>query len=263
MGIKISIKKDDLPKKYQKYNLIETVDGISDTVYLLDDLYVLKIFEKNKKKQIKNEQKLLLKLQQLKIPKILDSFKIKNRFAVIYTQIAGKSLKQANFNEIKEIAIFLKQMHSKTYHLKSSNKRLFQNKRLENLIKKTNKKKFFIYFRNISLKLENNGIIHGDIFLDNVKFNDGKLSGVYDFSEACEGDFLLDLAIIALSWCFDKNRLNIEKLAILLINYGYTKDIKSFLDYIKYALLYYLVTRYLNQKNYKELEKRLLKLFKK
>jgi hypothetical protein len=61
--------------------------------------------------------------------------------------------------------------------------------------------------------------------------------------------------------CFDKNRLNIEKLAILLINYGYTKDIKSFLDYIKYALLYYIVTRYLNQKNYKELEKRLLNLF--
>ena len=61
MGIKTKISKKQLPKKYQKYNLIETVDGISDSVYLLDNIYVLKLFENQTKQQILNEQNLLNK----------------------------------------------------------------------------------------------------------------------------------------------------------------------------------------------------------
>ena len=50
MGVKTVVQKKQLPKKYQKYNLIETKDGVSDTVYLLNDIYVLKVFDFIKKK---------------------------------------------------------------------------------------------------------------------------------------------------------------------------------------------------------------------
>ena len=124
MGIKTKISKKQLPKKYQKYNLIETIDGISDSVYLLDDIYVLKIFELQTgdlKNQIINEKKLLDKLKDLEIPKVVDIFKIEKRFAVIYTQIIGKSIKKSELIYIKQISLFLKKLHSKTQNIKSTN----------------------------------------------------------------------------------------------------------------------------------------------
>jgi len=63
MGIKQTITKDELPLKYQAYNLLETTDGVSHSVYLLDDKYVLKIVENEELEALKNEQKLLKELE--------------------------------------------------------------------------------------------------------------------------------------------------------------------------------------------------------
>ena len=55
----------------------------------------------------------------------------------------------------------------------------------------------------MKINLNNDGIIHGDLFVDNAIFKDDKLTCVFDFSDSCNGDFLFDLAVVALSWCKD------------------------------------------------------------
>ncbi len=64
------------------------------------------------------------------------------------------------------------------------------------------------------------GMIHGDIFRDNVLFNEHALTGVLDFHHASTGFWLFDLAVIANDWCTDTNgRLDPDRAHTLLKSY--------------------------------------------
>lgn len=49
------------------------------------------------------------------------------------------------------------------------------------------------------------GVIHGDLFRDNVLFNERGLTGVLDFHHAAIGAFIFDLAVAANDWCNDSH----------------------------------------------------------
>jgi homoserine kinase type II len=64
------------------------------------------------------------------------------------------------------------------------------------------------------------GIIHADLFPDNVFFSGDKLCGLIDFYFACDDFFAYDLAVCLNAWCFERETaFNITK-AMALIN-GY------------------------------------------
>jgi homoserine kinase type II len=46
------------------------------------------------------------------------------------------------------------------------------------------------------------GIIHGDLFRDNVLWQEGTPVALLDFESACQGSFAYDLMVTVLAWCY-------------------------------------------------------------
>ena len=65
------------------------------------------------------------------------------------------------------------------------------------------------------------GVIHGDLFRDNVLFDERGISGVLDFHHAGEHYLLFDIAVAANDWCTQTNgQLDPERLIALLKGYN-------------------------------------------
>jgi homoserine kinase type II len=64
------------------------------------------------------------------------------------------------------------------------------------------------------------GVIHADLFPDNVLFVGDEVSGLIDFYFACTDSFAYDLAVMINAWCFDKTgAFEAEKSAALIEGY--------------------------------------------
>ncbi|HTQ15238.1 MAG TPA: homoserine kinase [Rhizomicrobium sp.] len=65
------------------------------------------------------------------------------------------------------------------------------------------------------------GVIHADLFPDNVLFMDGQVSGLIDFYFACNDTYAYDLAVMLNAWCFESDgAYNLTKGQALLGGYG-------------------------------------------
>jgi homoserine kinase type II len=71
------------------------------------------------------------------------------------------------------------------------------------------------------------GVIHADLFPDNVLFLGEKISGLIDFYFACADQLAYDLAICLNAWCFEPDcSLNITKAMALLNAYERIRALK-------------------------------------
>ncbi len=70
------------------------------------------------------------------------------------------------------------------------------------------------------------GIIHADLFPDNVLFMNDEISGVIDFYFACDDAYAYDLAIMLNAWCFENDgAFNITKGKSMIAAYRKHRDL--------------------------------------
>ncbi len=93
------------------------------------------------------------------------------------------------------------------------------------------------------------GVIHADLFPDNVFFLDNKLSGIIDFYFACNDMLAYDLAICLNAWCFEPDlSFNVTKGKLLFDGYRAVRplsdaEIAAFPMLARGAALRFLLTR--------------------
>jgi homoserine kinase type II len=99
--------------------------------------------------------------------------------------------------------------------------------------------------------LDNNlpkGIIHGDLFADNVKFKGSRLVGVMDFEAACRGKLIFDLATAVNALCYTEERYRIERFESFIAGYEALRPLSlpewdSFPNELRFSALRFTVTR--------------------
>jgi homoserine kinase type II len=71
------------------------------------------------------------------------------------------------------------------------------------------------------------GVIHADLFPDNVFFRGDELSGIIDFYFACTDFLAYDLAVCLNAWCFERDlSFNVTHARALLAGYGAVRPLE-------------------------------------
>ena len=189
---------------------------------------------------------------------------LKNKTACIVSFLQGKDKKNLNIKNCYDVGRVIAQMHLHTQKIKLFRKNSMGVKNLNPLLKSikfkskkfTNIDKFLkINFDNIKKKWPKKlpgGIIHGDLFIDNIFFKNNKLSGIIDFYFAANDYFMYEIAICINALCFDKinSKFKINKSKIKNLIKGYEsirnislKEKKSLNILCRGAAMRYFLTR--------------------
>ncbi len=99
--------------------------------------------------------------------------------------------------------------------------------------------------------LDNNlpkGIMHGDLFPDNVKFKGARLVGIVDFEAACRGKLIYDLATAVNALSYLDGRYRIDRFEPLITGYESLRPLSlpewdSFPNELRFSALRFTVTR--------------------
>ncbi len=92
------------------------------------------------------------------------------------------------------------------------------------------------------------GVIHGDLFADNLLFRGERLTAILDFEAACRGKFIFDIATAVNALCFVDGGYSLERFRYLLQGYESVRTLSlaewdAFPNELRFSSLRFTVTR--------------------
>ena len=284
MAVYTKISIDDLNLFLSKYSIdnINEFSGIkggtSNSNYLLtadNKKFILTIFEERTNQEnlpfyfdLMNH----LNAHDIKCPEVIKdkqgnfSNSIKQKHAVITSFLTGSSLEKIKPIHCSNLGLTIAKMHnaSEKLNIKRENELGFD--KLGIIIEKlkTYKKhiddeklkfiedEFLFLSREINKDLPS-GIIHADLFPDNIFFEENNLTGIIDFYFSCNDFYAYEIAICLNAWCFEdsNNEFNPTKAKYLLGSYNQERkfsneEVEALPLLARASALRYLLTRLLD-----------------
>lgn len=209
--------------------------GITNTNYFVitdKTRYVLTIFEQNKFNDLPYFVDLMTYLEEHNIPcpapikdkHGVDLRLIKDKPALLISCLKGQDTKDPSAEQCAQVGRVLAEMHiaGQSFTRPSKNQRdaEWRNNIVAKVMEKLSTEDQSIlnqaldFQDKLDLTTLPKGVIHGDLFRDNVLFDGETLGGFIDFYYACYDVLAYDVAITVNDWCltkagdFDEPRLN-------------------------------------------------------
>ena len=290
MAVYTKISIDELNLFLSKYSIdnINEFSGIkggtSNSNYLLtadNKKFILTIFEERTNQEnlpfyfdLMNH----LNAHDIKCPEVIKdkqgnfSNSIKQKHAVITSFLTGSSLEKIKPIHCSNLGLTIAKMHnaSEKLNIKRENELGFD--KLGIIIEKlkTYKKhiddeklkfiedEFLFLSREINKDLPS-GIIHADLFPDNIFFEENNLTGIIDFYFSCIDFYAYEIAICLNAWCFEdsNNEFNPTKAKYLSGSYNQERkfsneEVEALPLLARASALRYLLTRLLDFYSHEE-----------
>jgi len=280
MAVYTKLEHQEVRQFLEQYNINNFKDykgiteGVENTNYLIktsEQDYILTIYEKRvDENDLPFFIKLLSYLSENKFPcpkpianKNNEKInRIKNKNAALVTFLNGQSKNKITSEECFEIGKITAQLHEITKKFDINRKNNLSIENWESIFEKTIKQKIDLdesiikktknYLNFLKDKWPKNlpqGIIHADLFPDNIFFTNNKVSGIIDFYFACNDFFAYEIAICINSLCFDNNStFNMTKAKNLIDGYtsirNLSEDEKKYLPILSMgAAMRFFLTR--------------------
>ena len=251
MAVYTKLEHQEVEQFLEQYNINNFKDykgiteGVENTNYFIktsEQDYILTIYEK---RVDENDLPFFIKLlsslsdNRFPCPKPIANKnnekinKIKNKNAALVTFLNGQSKNKITSEECFEIGKITAQLHEITKKFDINRKNNLSIENWDSIFEKTIKQKIDLdesiikktknYLNFLKDKWPKNlpqGIIHADLFPDNIFFTNNKVSGIIDFYFACNDFFAYEIAICINSLCFDNNStFNMTKAKNLIDGY--------------------------------------------
>ena len=276
MAVYTKITNQDIDYLFQDYHGIEQIKGIAEGVentnYLVktknQNKFIFTIFEKRTKgSDLPFFHKAMNEFNHkgivCPIPITVnenDIFEIKEKPCAIYSFIEGNQIQSLNNDAMESLAKNISTIH----HIGTQSELFRENDMLlpswKYIINKFNdyngeNKSEFTHIKNLISSLENQfpqnlkkSLIHGDLFKDNIFFENNEVSGFIDFFFTCTDTIVYDFATLINAWFINYENFDEKYFKIFFNQYfgsiSWTNEEKeSFNFYLKASAIRFFLTR--------------------
>lgn len=247
MSVFTTVTTEQLGQWLRAYPLGELLDlqgiasGITNTNYFVTTTtgrYVLTLFEKNSADELPYFLDLMGHLAERGIacPRPVLNFdgqslsELNGKPAALVSCLRGRSIEHATVQHCSEVGRVLAEMHlagrSFPNHMENPRGEAWRKQTAVKVMHFLNAedqamlREELAFEAGLSLDDLPHGVIHADLFRDNVLFEEDLLGGVIDFYYACNDILLYDLAIAANDWCSTADgEIDAARLRALLQSY--------------------------------------------
>lgn len=255
MSVYTSVSRSQLEQFLLNYSIGELVsyqgisEGIENTNYFVDTTkgsYVLTIFELLPTADIPFYVELMAYLNENNIPSahpIADRNNnylqsLLNKPAILMQRLEGKSVLNPELIHCQEIGSALAKLHLagtgfelQKVNFRGQQWRMSTGGQLLDLVTRENAKILGEELRAQALQHYEDlpqGVIHADLFRDNVLFAGNHITGILDFYNACNDSLLYDVAITVNDWCvFQDGSLDFSRASALCQGYTSVRSVDS------------------------------------
>jgi homoserine kinase type II len=250
MAVYTQLKKPEIVKILKEYDLKlksfrPEKGGASNSNYLLKTnrgKFMLTIAEEQTKKEVKQWAKRLrwLAKHQFKTPlsiqtktgKLVSNFQGKP--VIIKEYLSGYSLTNAKRKHYVEIGAGLAKLNAVPLPEFMINRMVFDSPVYQSVIGKNIdpyyeqwlKSRLEFFKKNMPKKLPK-GLVHNDLFLDNVLFENDHFKTILDFEDASDFYFIFDVGMAIIGLCFKNEKLKLKRAKAFLEGYQSIRKLKQ------------------------------------